>query len=102
MRNVCKPAEIESADAAASALDALDPIHPGFRTSRNVVLHKFGTDPNYDAWRSQSLTGPQPTQAAAPRNLRKPLSEPIVPSVQVFDVTVANSNPVHVQSREPT
>jgi CxxC motif-containing protein (DUF1111 family) len=84
----CKPAEIESSDAAAAALNALDPIHPGFRTSRNVVLHKFGTDPNYDAWRSQSLSGPAPTQAVAPPQA---LLEPIAPSVQVFDLAVANS-----------
>ena len=38
-----------------AAIDPLLEIHPGFRTSRTVVLHKFGTDPNYDSWRSQSL-----------------------------------------------
>jgi len=26
-------------------------IHPGFRDSRSVVLHRFGTDPAYNAWR---------------------------------------------------
>ena len=26
-------------------------IHPGFRESRSVVLHQFGTDPAYNAWR---------------------------------------------------
>jgi CxxC motif-containing protein (DUF1111 family) len=36
--------------------DRLDPrllaaIHPGFRDSRGVVLHRYGTDPAYDAWR---------------------------------------------------
>jgi CxxC motif-containing protein (DUF1111 family) len=41
--------------AAASALDALLEVHAGFRTSRTVVLHKFGTDPNYDSWRAQAL-----------------------------------------------
>jgi CxxC motif-containing protein (DUF1111 family) len=61
-----KTPENSSADAQSSAFDALDPIHPGFRTTRNVVLHKFGTDPNYEAWRIQALTGPQPTQAAIP------------------------------------
>lgn len=48
--------------AQPSPLDALDPIHPGFRTARNVVLHKFGTDPNYDAWRNRALTGSQQAQ----------------------------------------
>ena len=26
-------------------------IHPGFRESRSVVLHLYGTDPDYNAWR---------------------------------------------------
>ena len=26
-------------------------IHPGFREARSVVLHRFGTDPAYHAWR---------------------------------------------------
>ncbi len=37
-------------------LDPLTDVHAGFRTSRTVVLHKFGIDPNYDAWREP---GPQ-------------------------------------------
>jgi Di-haem oxidoreductase, putative peroxidase len=44
--NVCKPVENAFATAQSSALNALDPIHPGFRTARNVVLHKFGIDPH--------------------------------------------------------
>jgi CxxC motif-containing protein (DUF1111 family) len=58
---------VENAPAVAqpSPLDALDPIHPGFRTARNVVLHKFGTDPNYDAWRNHALTGSQQGQQQA-------------------------------------
>ena len=58
--------ENASANPQSSAFDALDPIHPGFRTARNVVLHKFGTDPNYDAWRSQALSGPESTNAVPP------------------------------------
>jgi CxxC motif-containing protein (DUF1111 family) len=26
-------------------------IHPGFRDARSVVLHRFGTDPDYHSWR---------------------------------------------------
>jgi len=36
-------------------LDPLIDVHAGFKTSRTVVLHKFGTDPNYDAWREAAL-----------------------------------------------
>jgi hypothetical protein len=30
-------------------------FHPGFRTSRSVVLHRFGVDPMYKAWRLRLL-----------------------------------------------
>jgi CxxC motif-containing protein (DUF1111 family) len=30
--------------------------HPGFRTSRSIVLHRFGTESGYEAWR-QSMMG---------------------------------------------
>ncbi len=36
-------------------LEPLFDLHPGFRTSKTVVLHKFGTDPGYDAFRSKLL-----------------------------------------------
>jgi CxxC motif-containing protein (DUF1111 family) len=42
----------------SESLDPLIAAHAGFRTSRTVVLHKFGVDPNYEAWRSQVLTPP--------------------------------------------
>src|SRR5262249_47718261 len=42
----------------SASLDALTEVHAGFRSSRTAVLHKFGTDPNYDSWRSQALNQP--------------------------------------------
>lgn len=36
-------------------------IHPGFRTAGSVVLHRFGTEPEYAAWR-QTLASAQPIQ----------------------------------------
>ena len=30
-------------------------FHPGFKTSRSVVLHRFGVDPMYKAWRLRLL-----------------------------------------------
>jgi mono/diheme cytochrome c family protein len=30
---------------------ALVAIHPGFRSSPSIVLHRFGTNPGYDLWR---------------------------------------------------
>ena len=39
-----------------SALEPLFALHAGFRTgSKTVVLHKFGTDPGYDAFRTKLL-----------------------------------------------
>jgi RNA polymerase sigma factor (sigma-70 family) len=34
----------------------LDQIHPGFRGSRSAVLHRYGTDPEYERWRSRFLS----------------------------------------------
>jgi CxxC motif-containing protein (DUF1111 family) len=36
--------------------DPLTDLHAGFQSSRTVVLHKFGVDPNYGAWRSDMLS----------------------------------------------
>jgi CxxC motif-containing protein (DUF1111 family) len=58
-RGVAVPASSE----AEHALDAVTDLHAGFRTSRTVVLHKFGTDPNYDSWRRRAL------QPSGPGNL---------------------------------
>jgi RNA polymerase sigma factor (sigma-70 family) len=42
-----------NAPVAASRTDprVLAAIHPGFADARSVVLHRFGTDPAYNAWR---------------------------------------------------
>jgi CxxC motif-containing protein (DUF1111 family) len=43
----------ENATRPGSRIDpgVLAAIHPGFRESRSVVLHLYGTDPAYNAWR---------------------------------------------------
>jgi len=51
-----KRSAAQTTSSPSSSLDPLAELHAGFRTSRNVVLHKFGTDPNYDAWRSHVLS----------------------------------------------
>jgi CxxC motif-containing protein (DUF1111 family) len=55
---------LSSSDGKKASDDPLTDIHAGFRTSKTVVLHKFGVDPNYDAWRRQVLR-PAATQGAA-------------------------------------
>jgi CxxC motif-containing protein (DUF1111 family) len=49
---------IPTAEAKSPSPEALADRHAGFRKSRTVVLHKFGTDPNYDAWRSRAFSSP--------------------------------------------
>ena len=55
----------QSPSAGESRSDPLTDVHAGFRTSRTVVLHKFGTDPNYDSWRSRRSAGPVAGEANA-------------------------------------
>jgi CxxC motif-containing protein (DUF1111 family) len=40
-------------------------IHPGFASGHSLVLHHFGADPKYDAWRTNMLNG-QVTQMNEP------------------------------------
>ncbi|MEW4567003.1 di-heme oxidoredictase family protein [Tautonia sp. JC769] len=42
-----------AAAAPPANLAALEAIHPGFRESPSVVLHRFGTDPEYGDWRAE-------------------------------------------------
>ena len=50
------PTRSDGKPSPTTSTNALTDFHAGFRTSRTVVLHKFGIDPNYDAWRSQALS----------------------------------------------
>jgi len=43
--------------------------HPGFRTSRSVVLHRFGTEVDYESWR-QSMLGMNGLPAQMDRQAR--------------------------------
>lgn len=56
------PAAASGRKRNAPALDRnlLATIHPGFRDSRSVVLHRFGTDVQYAAWR-EAVPGPRGT-----------------------------------------
>ena len=46
--------EILSAAALTRGQNTAE-FHPGFKTSRSVVLHRFGVDPTYKAWRLRLL-----------------------------------------------
>src|SRR5579883_1680185 len=43
--------DILTAGTAATPVD----LHPGFRISRSVLLHRFAVDPEYQAWRLRLL-----------------------------------------------
>jgi hypothetical protein len=63
----------------------LTDVHAGFRTSRTVVLHKSGIDPNYDAWRSQALRPAQSRGSIADTSIQQVFAPGIAPVVE--DVT---------------
>ena len=65
-------------------------VHPGFRTSRTVVLHKFGIDPNYDSWRSQALT--DPGRRLPSRVLVSASVEALTEPVQQINATISSSS----------
>jgi CxxC motif-containing protein (DUF1111 family) len=46
----------------APDVEGLARLHPGFRSTRSVVVHRYGTDPFYQEWRQVLLapTGTQP------------------------------------------
>jgi CxxC motif-containing protein (DUF1111 family) len=49
------PAAPAAPRAGKPNLDELVKVHAGFRTARSVVLHRFGTDAGYDAWRDKMI-----------------------------------------------
>jgi len=77
-----------TSSSPSSSLDPLAEIHAGFRTSRNVVLHKFGTDPNYDAWRSSALSPGVRTVAGVLPNGN---FTPTIPSADTADLRFVNA-----------
>jgi CxxC motif-containing protein (DUF1111 family) len=70
------PAQAAPKPTVAPGQDALIEFHAGFRTGRTVVLHKFGTDPNYESWRMNALGVAQgsafPPGIAAPISIATP------------------------------
>jgi CxxC motif-containing protein (DUF1111 family) len=82
--------------SSPTSANPLTDLHAGFRTSRTVVLHKFGIDPNYDAWRSQALRsgpalGTNVDVRMSPFNLQG--VEPVADSI-VFSANPAGPQPV--------
>ncbi len=55
-------------------VNAMAMIHAGFATSRSIVLHRFGTAPNYENWRRNLLA--EDPFGVVPKDDSLPLSEP--------------------------
>jgi CxxC motif-containing protein (DUF1111 family) len=51
VRSLSSPPAVAAAGARPAA-EKLAQIHPGFKTSSSVVLHRFGTNPEYLSWRT--------------------------------------------------
>lgn len=81
-------------------------IHPGLRTARGVVLHRFGTDAQYDDWKwklftPEAVTTPavptSPASATEPTNVtsgNENSGEATVQGVIVLDSTLPLLNPI--------
>jgi CxxC motif-containing protein (DUF1111 family) len=59
-RKVVAADEPNEPEKAATPPTPAGPVgfHPGFRDSRSIVLHRFGTDPRYGEWASKKLGMP--------------------------------------------
>ncbi|MHC5539739.1 hypothetical protein ACYOEI_16090, partial [Singulisphaera rosea] len=66
--------------------DPLFDVHAGFRASRTVVLHKFGIDPNYQAWRRSALDSKTPLVGVPPAFM----SSTIAPGVVLDALAISN------------
>ncbi len=51
------PTAAEKKLARQREKEELTKVHPGFASSRSLVLHHFGTDPEYAAWRAGIMNG---------------------------------------------
>jgi CxxC motif-containing protein (DUF1111 family) len=51
------PTAAEKKLAKQREKEELTKVHPGFASSRSLVLHHFGTDPKYAAWRAGIMNG---------------------------------------------
>jgi CxxC motif-containing protein (DUF1111 family) len=80
--SVSSPGQPQCANNGPSpSLDPLVEFHPGFRDSRAVVLHKFGTDPNYDSWHAKAFAPTVNQNPQVPIDVTQ--TEAFITSVQV-------------------
>ncbi len=60
----------------------LDQIHPGFRSGRSTVLHRYGTDPRYGSWRRQFYDSGPDDSPNRPKNVDEDLVEARIRGLQ--------------------
>ncbi len=60
---------------------ALEQIHPGFHGTRSVVLHRYGTNPEYQSWRRRLY---ESNRESEPDSVSKPAENPINDRIQAL------------------
>jgi CxxC motif-containing protein (DUF1111 family) len=75
---------------SASQLEPLVDLHAGFKNGRTVVLHKFGTDPNYEAFRARFLQ--QQGVSFMPNGNQSPFAILQAPEDNTIDGALTNVN----------
>jgi CxxC motif-containing protein (DUF1111 family) len=78
-------------------VNPLAEVHAGFRASRSVVLHRFGTDPNYEEWRQKFLAG----NVAVQGQVLSVQNVPDLPQGTVAEVVVEKAAPAPAPAETP-
>jgi cytochrome c553 len=61
---VSKNVEIVTLNGLTTKLEELEEYHPGFRKAPSLILHHFGTDPDYRLWRLRRVEGVEYSELA--------------------------------------
>ena len=86
-----------SSPGAPSGSEKLAEFHPGFKTSSSVVLHRFGTNPDYVSWRSKlTRSGVVPASATRPTADAQGEMRQLQREIQLAAITVRRSMPIRL------
>ncbi len=67
---------------------SLDQIHPGLRRARSAVVHRYGTDPDYAAWRRRFY---ESSSAGAANSCSSPGADPVETRIQAIAAQAGQS-----------
>jgi CxxC motif-containing protein (DUF1111 family) len=71
---------------------SLDQIHPGLSGSRSAVVHRYGTDPEYAAWRRRFYESGREPQSIG---CSSPGSDPVEARIQAIQTQAGLNSRVH-------